>query len=532
VEIKGRVEVRVGSRIVCMGTSPGAGFRIVDALCDGDRVMALGKASTKPGDGGDYRASAGARQLRRVGSLEGVAVAAIGASRLSARRPAITGHRAWLIAIPLMLLAICKLVGAHTRAVEECGNCASSGRCHLAFALPRKVIKGDLFRCVAIDADCVKTERCRILGDCAAVDGECSATKDDHCAHTPGCLLSGACSAVNGACVTAKDSDCAKTPSCASLGHCGVIDGACKATKDAHCVRSNVCVASPLGRCKASNGDCVTSDEACSRMEWCARTGECHAVRDDSSFRSCAATVDADCVQSALCRDEGRCTASAGGCIATRDEGCENGACTKLPSESARAPRSAQDCEASCRKAGKCAIVAGGTCVAATDADCRQSTECLTEARCTAKAGVCVATDASCRASWHCRVSGACSAPSGYCMATSDADCGESESCKADGRCTHRKGRCVLTKTEDCARSLGCAASGRCVAGAGFCTYSDDAYCRGSEACRELGECSAGDYRCAATSDKDCRASAVCKKYGWCESVDGKYCFVTRRPLP
>jgi hypothetical protein len=352
--------------------------------------------------------------------------------------------------------------------------------------------------------------------------------------------------------------------------------------KDEHCLQSTFCVASSLGHCKASNGDCVTSDEACGRMDACARYGECHAV-EKHPLKSCGATVDADCVQSAVCREAGRCTASGGGCIATRDDDCKrsyesrsgrikagNSSCTSPSGESVRTAMcrelgrcndngyaylalSEEDCKASlackehgackhfedecaescattvaCRKDGTCTLGPLGTCVAATDAGCRASTVCLTEGRCTAKDGACVATDASCGARWECRWNGACSASSGRCRATSDADCAPSEGCKASGRCRHRNGTCVVAKSEDCARSLECAGAGRCIAASGFCQQGDDAYCRGTEGCRELGQCSAGLLRCEATADEDCRASAVCKKYGWCEAEQGS-CFIRKR---
>jgi len=103
---------------------------------------------------------------------------------------------------------------------------------------------------------------------------------------------------------------------CKTRGWCTAKGGVCRATSDEDCKRSEVC--EKTGSCVARNGECVVaakSDADCRRghgsLNWdhCQTSGRCSA-----SDGTCIATKDEHCKQSQLCRESGKCTARDGKC--------------------------------------------------------------------------------------------------------------------------------------------------------------------------------------------------------------------------
>jgi len=138
----------------------------------------------------------------------------------------------------------------------------------------------------------------------------------------------------------------------------------------------------------------------------------------------CQVRTDDDCRGSEACREEGRCSARGGACVASGED------CRKAPA---------------CAQQGWCTLI-DGRCVAGSDADCAASALCSGTLRfCVARHG-------------HCTLA-----------AAHDALCRASEACTDLGRCTAREGACVVASDEDCKRSLECEEHRRCRAHQGLC---------------------------------------------------------------
>jgi hypothetical protein len=99
-----------------------------------------------------------------------------------------------------------------------------------------------------------------------------------------------------------------------------------------------------------------------------------------------------------------------------------------------------------CREEGRC-TAEGGRCVAASAADCRSLSEvCYRFGRCTpdGENGCIVGSDADCQVSSVCTIYGGCHAKDGRCVALTDADCAASSGCQQYGWCTvNTEGECV-----------------------------------------------------------------------------------------
>lgn len=149
------------------------------------------------------------------------------------------------------------------------------------------------------------------------------------------------------------------------------------------------------------------------------------------------------------------------------------------------------DCQqtALCRQYGVCTAL-DGVCVLGVrwDEECRELhgedyLPCDDQGQCTALAGWCQATKVEdCNASAYCQNFGECQLKNGYCVlgATKDDDCdnphgGRNVSqCKDFGRCSAslQSGKCVAVSNEDCQDSSVCADFGYCTLHNGQCVDS------------------------------------------------------------
>lgn len=100
-----------------------------------------------------------------------------------------------------------------------------------------------------------------------------------------------------------------------------------------------------------------------------------------------------------------------------------------------------------CRERGYCTYVEEKTtCLAVTDADCRQSAVCTLSGLCSASG-----------------------APSFVCYRGTDQDCAQSDDCRDRGNCTLVNGACVPGSDEDCRQSVLCLSHGVCTLRYGEC---------------------------------------------------------------
>ncbi len=117
--------------------------------------------------------------------------------------------------------------------------------------------------CTAVsDADCRASRACRDEGECSTFLGDCVAKIDADCAGSRDCNDHGRCSARAGACEARSDSDCVESTGCKTLGLCSrsKVGTMCMVTRDADCERSALC--SQEGRCTAKDGRCEKTPPA------------------------------------------------------------------------------------------------------------------------------------------------------------------------------------------------------------------------------------------------------------------------------
>ena len=308
--------------------------------------------------------------------------------------------------------------------VATTADCAQSDLCRLA---ARCTIARGICAPTS-DADCRVSDLCRLQGACHLDgNGECSAANADDCRRSRACRRDGGCSVLRGFCAATSDEDCANSERCKQYGACFAREGRC----DRGCAKGLGCRVS--GACTESDGQCIaTSEDDCHNSRICRKMGECTLVASRTRDRKlCAIDSDADCRRSERCTDDGACTLVGGHCLAKFEE----------------------DCQASkgCKASGRCTILeltGGAICHVGTDADCERSSLCSVEGRCMESKSRCVARGAgACKQSLACRESGLCSflgdEEGGTCFAATDADCLASGDCKRFGHCAQERGVCV-----------------------------------------------------------------------------------------
>ena len=194
---------------------------------------------------------------------------------------------------------------------------------------------------------------------------------------------------------------------------------------------------------KGLRSACKPPEPAAGCEEGCQERGKCVAEMVGDST-SCKATTDAQCASSELCRDTGRCKAVKGSCR--------------------KAARSPDECRAwsGCQTDGECSLN-NGICVVGGADDCTNSTGCLERGTCgfyapgvtgdpylsPARGKALLAlidpldllcrplSNADCRRSTGCTEEAKCSLQYGYCYLTNDADCQVSNLCREKGGCSY-----------------------------------------------------------------------------------------------
>ena len=312
--------------------------------------------------------------------------------------------------------------------------------------------------CAAVSkADCQRGSGCSEDGRCTARNGECVAGSNKDCQKSRSCRGYGWCSLKRtregATCTLTRDDDCRRMSACEEDGKCGFRYGECRATKESHCRNSTECKQSGYCYLDQRRGRCRTDrhpwksyaedDAWCASLGACAERGDCTKLGD--SIHDCKPNWDKDCIQSRVCRDEGKCSYNA-------------------------------QAEA---------------CVAGKDADCRKATACKAEGRCSARDGKCVAGIASyCRRSKACRSDGKCTLVGGACAVASDADCRRSPDCRVHGNCFYDPDMgCHYNESVDCKRTEGCRKWGACSVICDGCAVGSVEDCKRSEACRLKGMC-------------------------------------------
>jgi hypothetical protein len=220
-------------------------------------------------------------------------------------------------------------------------------------------------------------------------------------------------------------------------------------------------------------------------------------------------------------------------CIATNDADCrastdcaKQGKCTAVDERCQ--PTRDEDCLRSrvCAEEGQCSAdsaVYGRYCAATDSARCRALPACREKGACTATGGACrPGSDEECAASAACLARGACTRKDDHCALVGDADCRRTVMCKERGLCAAFEGTCVDPRDLACLSSLGCTYAGLCTQGEGRCVARSDARCRSSTHCALSGLCKAAGDRCVADADADCRASEGCRRSGLCVASGGK----------
>ena len=75
--------------------------------------------------------------------------------------------------------------------------------------------------------------------------------------------------------------------------------------------------------------------------------------------------------------------------------------------------------------------------------------QCADFGKCTAKDGSCVAaSDGECKKSYDCKQRGPCSAKDGVCVVGSDADCEQSVACAKDKYCVAKGNNCIMSEAD------------------------------------------------------------------------------------
>jgi hypothetical protein len=243
---------------------------------------------------------------------------------------------------------------AHFAGCPDRPECKERGLC----SPPPRARWGTTLDCIAdADEDCVHSRECKQQGRCSAVDGVCRVVTASDCQRSKNCIEHGECTPVDGVCRVVSDADCRWQELCYRYGRCSADQGVCRALKPADCARSYHC--KDQGECVPQDGRCAVSDEGCRATEDCKLIGACAAVGG-----GCAPARREDCVQSEICKDQGRCALSEGPppvCVPST-AGC----------------RASQDC----RLGGECTATPGG-CVVGSAADCRSSEACRKVGACT-----------------------------------------------------------------------------------------------------------------------------------------------------
>jgi hypothetical protein len=190
--------------------------------------------------------------------------------------------------------------------------------------------------------------------------------------------------------------------------------------------------------CRAGNGPGPTTEKPRGEAgNSCVETRDCRdglgCVADDEGRRFCRDCLDCECQPERL---------RAPGMNPYRRM-CEGSGCMG-PGLLGPVPASPEACRTSglCSWEGECGV-AGGRCVAVSDADCRRSTACRRQARCVVREGRCeVGADEDCRKASICRDCGHCTLHGQECAAAGPDDCRRSAICRHKGQCGPKNGRC------------------------------------------------------------------------------------------
>ena len=154
----------------------------------------------------------------------------------------------------------------------------------------------------------------------------------------------------------------------------------------------------------------------------------------------------------------------------------------------------AQPCDSQpCKDHGFCTRNKDMECGAATDADCKSSTDCKENGYCKHHQGRCIpGSDAECAKAEYCKPYGLCSFAKSACVASSDADCKKSNQCKTLGLCSAENGVCVVSNKDDCKKLDGCRVFGKCTAKGKGCIVGSDADCSEAVVCKKGEACTRG----------------------------------------
>ena len=263
----------------------------------------------------------------------------------------------------------------------------------------------------------------------------------------------------------------------------------CIAATNVDCRRSRECEGT---HCIAKNGECVDlgSTNECQTSNECYHEGRC-----TWSNGTCIAASRDDCAQAhfnreeTLCEKYGKCTPQGGVCVSTSED------CLK---------------STYCKQFAGCTPM-GGTCGLGSTVDCRRTQgfiathgglqPCAGDGLCnwSPKREKCVAlTDADCKQSSECKNSGACSVTNqGTCTLGSSFGCSQLDACKKDGQCTYKRGACVFESTADCRKTEACTNNGLCTYHLGQCVAATDSDCTVMCRKKNLGKCKAQNGQCA-----------------------------------
>ena len=281
-----------------------------------------------------------------------------------------------------------------------------------------------------VEADS-RCPRCLWDGQCtfSSERRACIAATAEDCLQSYVCISQGKCSPKEGTCQILSDEDCQKSNSCASIGSCGVLGDRCAPTRQEHCQQSEMCKNQAFCTLQRGGGACVVGGDAdCAQSAQCKERGACAFYG-----QSCTPSQDSHCANSEICKREGFCSY-------VKKEGAFVGTCSAEKDS---------DCASSeiCKKSGYCGAY-GGRCypLGNTTRDCAGHTACKEKAYCTPKEGKCViGGDADCRLSDECQLRAKCYLSSwGECHSRSQQDCDESPPCQERGDCCIRgHGVCV-----------------------------------------------------------------------------------------
>ncbi len=277
--------------------------------------------------------------------------------------------------------------------------------------------------CVAKSSDdCRVSTGCARKGACSPMAGECVTTNGADCKQSSGCAKYGNCSVKAGVCGPSNNADCKQSIRCKENGECTFKDGECVIGGNADCRQITACKKD--GVCTFKGDGCVVGDDAdCKQSTDCKVVGDCTLrfgmptwAGEHREYEICTTATDADCRQSEICREHGMCTAqeinyyrNKGKCVKKDKESLEYyrryGVCGPL-----RCVVTSADCKQSrvCADDGRCTLKKD-RCVVGSNADCKLSRDCAEGGQCTFKDGRCIATtNAECKGSRRCKERGAC----------------------------------------------------------------------------------------------------------------------------